>query len=103
MRSWLTTSVDVLHVLVAVVSFIISVVEAVNEGVSGIGEQKKQEALKLWGQVRAALRGVVKDVLGDKATRWFDLLAHDKVVGFIIDLLVDYFNKVGFFPKRQQT
>jgi hypothetical protein len=101
MRSWLTTLMDVLHVLVAVVGFIISVVEAINEGVSGFGEQKKQEALKLWAQVRDVLRGVVKDVFGDRAVRWFDFLAQDKVVGFIIDMLVAYFNRVGFFPKRQ--
>ena len=101
MRSWLTTLMDVLHVLVAVVGFIISVVEAINEGVSGVGEQKKQEALKLWASVRDVLRGVVKDMLGDRAARWFDFLAQDKVVGFIIDLLVAYFNKVGFFPKGQ--
>jgi hypothetical protein len=71
--------------------------------VSGIGEQKKQDALKLWAQVKDALHGVVKDVLGDKAVRWFDFLAQDKVVGFIIDLLVAYFNRVGFFPKGQQA
>jgi hypothetical protein len=101
MRSWITTLMDVLHVLVAVAGFIVSVVEAINEGVSGIGEQKKQEALKMWASVRDVLRGVVKDVLGDKAARWFDFLAQDKIVGFIIDLLVDYFNKAGFFPKGQ--
>ena len=28
-----------------------------------------------------------------------DLSPQDKVVGLVIDLLVTYFNKVGFFPK----
>jgi hypothetical protein len=99
MRSWLTTLLDVLHVLTAVVGFIISVVEALNEGVSGIGDQKKQEALKMWAQVRDTLRSVVKEVLGDKAAGWFYFLSQDKVVSILIDLLVAYFNRTGFFPK----
>ncbi|MDT7877355.1 MAG: hypothetical protein RQ862_02205 [Candidatus Caldarchaeales archaeon] len=99
MRSWLTTLLDVLHVLTAVVGFIVSVVEALNEGVSGIGDQKKQEALKMWSQVRDILRNVVKEVLGDKAAGWFNFLSQDKVVSIFIDLLVAYFNRTGFFPK----
>jgi hypothetical protein len=99
MRSWLSTLMDVLQVLVAVVGFIISVVEAINEGVSGFGEQKKKEALKMWASVRDVLRGVVKDVFGDRAARLFDFLAQDRVVSFMIDFLVAYFNRAGFFPK----
>jgi predicted P-loop ATPase/GTPase len=99
MRSWLTTLMDVLHVLTAVVGFIVSVVEALNEGVSGVGEQKKQEALKMWTQVRDILRNVVREVLGERAASWFGFLSQDKVVSVFIDLLVAYFNRTGFFPK----
>jgi len=99
MRAWLSTLLDVLQVLVAVVGFIISVVEAIYEGQTGAGAQKKEEALKEWTRIRDSLQKVVEEVLGERAAKVFGFLAQDKVVSIVIDVLVAYFNRTGFFPK----
>jgi len=101
MRSWLTNLLDILQVVIAGVALVISIVEAVYEGVKGAGATKKQEALKHWAAIRPELRKVVADVLGERWARIFDTIASDSVVSIIIDLLVALFNSLGFFPKGQ--
>ena len=103
MRSWLTNLLDLLQVITAAVALIISIVEAIHEGIRGIGQQKKQEALKHWEVVRPELRKVIEGVLGERWARLFDLIASDRVISVVIDLLVALFNATGFFPKEQQA
>ncbi len=97
--SWLTNLLTVLQAVVAAVAFLISVIEAVHEGIKGAGAEKKRKAMEQWAQVRNQLRDAVKDVLGDKVLPIFDFLASDKVVSVVIDLLVLLFNLKGLFPK----
>ncbi len=91
--------VHLLNTLVVVLAFIISVVEAVYEGVKGAGEQKKTEALQQWAKVRSVLREVIQEAFGERATKLFDALAHEKLISVFIDVLVWWFNRTGFFPK----
>lgn len=90
---------ELLQALTLVVSFIVTVVEAVYEGVEKAGEQKKKDALAQWNTVKPVFVSVVKDVLGDRWSSLVDKWVTDKVVGILIDLIVWWFNLRGFFKK----
>ncbi len=95
--SWLSTLLNILQAATVVLSFIISVQEAIYEGVAKAGEQKKRDALEGWSKAKPLLRSAIAEVLGEKWAKVFDLIFTDKVVDVMIDLLVAWFNKAGFF------
>jgi len=99
MRSVLTNLLEILQTVVVVVSFIVTVMEAIYEGIAKAGEQKKKEALAAWAQVKPILRQAIASTLGERWAGVFERIFSDAVVGFIIDLLVAWFNRNGLFPK----
>lgn len=97
--SVLTRMFEILQGVVAVLAFIVMVVEAVYEGITKAGEQKKKDALARWNEVKPVIVAVAKEVFGESAANWVDKWLNDKVVGIIIDVLVWWFNARGLFKK----
>lgn len=96
--SWLKVLLEILQVAVVVISFIVSVMEVLYEGVAKAGEQKKKDALAAWAQVKPLLRDAIAKALGERWASLFDKVFSDAVVGIIVDLLVLWFNRQGLFP-----
>lgn len=92
---------DVLQVITLVLSFIITVVESVYEGVAKAGEQKKKDALEKWGQVKPVVVSVIREVVGEKYATFVDKFVTPQVIGVLIDILVWYFNLRGIFKSNQ--
>lgn len=90
---------EILQVLILILSFIVTIVEAVYEGIEKAGEQKKKDALAHWNAAKPHIVSVIREILGNNYASFVDKWVTDRVVSFAIDLLVWWFNMKGIFKK----
>jgi len=97
--STLRNLLEILQGITVVLSFFIMVAEVVYEGISGAGQQKKQDVLNFWAQTKPQIVAFVKEVFGEKAANLVDRWLSDKIISVFIDVLVWLFNRTGEFKK----
>ncbi len=96
MIAWL---VDVAHIVLAVLTFLVSLAELLYEGVEKAGDEKKKKVLADLAQFRPVLLPLVEQMLGKRAAKLAEFITSDKVASPLIDLLVAVFNTTGIFRK----
>ncbi len=96
MLSWL---IEVCHLALAVLTFLVSLAELLYDGVSKAGEEKKKKVLADLAALRPQLLPVIEEALGKRAAKIFDWVTNEKVASILIDLLVAVFNAVGVFKR----
>lgn len=88
---------ETLNAVTLVVTFIVNVVEAVYEGIAKAGDQKKRDAIELWVKVKPTVVATIKEVVGERYGDLVDKFVNEKVIGFLIDLIVWLHNMKGLF------
>ncbi len=97
--SWLQNMLRLLSGAVTVLTLVISVVEAVHEGIKGAGAEKKKQALELLAQHRETVRAALLEIVGEKYEKLVDFILSEKFLSVAVDVLVFLLNARGFFPK----
>lgn len=97
--SFLRAAFEVVRVVFAVLSLLIALAELLHEDNPKAGAEKKAQVLKWWNEVLEAVRETVGKNLGDAGLKVLDWLSSEKVVSFVIDVIVFVFNMRGFFRK----